>query len=831
MKNMNTRSRVLAWLLCGALMLPLAACKKDSGESNSGDASQTETAASSESVPSVETDAAGRPLYVAESEPYFSSTEVEFAMPQGEEYADIKVYATTFWKDCVLLRYNVSRELSEAEQEEMDQLNCNKQGDLLRYYELQYSTSEEGILICDMNGQLVEQIKFDLYESWVGTLTKDDQEFGVVLNEFNPMQQSTHTKVVFLNEKGERIHEMSSEVLDCCMEYLALDNGNFLTTSYSVNGVLLIDPKGKQIGCGLCDNELVNLIRIDGDIYLISKQSDYDFDGIDKSKYFLQKVDPETAKLGNATEIKNPTHSSWIESNGVIIKLMDGSGITQCDLLQGTEEVMVNFDYTDVSTPYNLADIKVSADQREVCYLTNVTSGTGETSTVKGHMTKLHREEKNPHAGKRVIYVATCEGDTKFEQLLTDYNASPNSKTRVRMYLPEGDTGLPYDKMRNDMADQILLSMKSGSGPDILLNCAAYSQFNTERVLVDLNTYLDGPQGIDRSLYFDNVFRAFEMNGKLYQMPLAVSVGGFVGNPATLGEMEDWTPEIFEQKIDALGPAIYPIMGYSNRLNFANLAVTDQTGILLELLYHDMNHYVDFDQNVAHFDSPDFIRLLDIAKKYGGRISADKERALMEEYDSWGYHSSNSLMMEDGVCALDTFGADALWSFAMYADLCSNHPLFLGWPTSAGKGISAEAMISVGISAFSECKEEAWDFILFMLQPSTLDRFASVDTRGVWVARSSAQKAFDAEIADYNRKVELFRNEPGRIESEAVCNQENAERFIQLIERVSGSVQTNPVIMDIVLEEAPAYFDGSKSAEQVSKTIQERVTILMEEMV
>ena len=100
-----------------------------------------------------------------------------------------------------------------------------------------------------------------------------------------------------------------------------------------------------------------------------------------------------------------------------------------------------------------------------------------------------------------------------------------------------------------------------------------------------------------------------------------------------------------------------------------------------------------------------------------------------------------------------------------------------------------------------------------------------------WVARSSAQKAFDAEIADYNRKVELFRNEPGRIEGEAVCNQENAERFIQLIERVSGSVQTNPVIMDIVLEEAPAYFDGSKSAEQVSKTIQERVTILMEEMV
>ena len=83
MKSMNTRSRVLAWLLCGALMLPLAACKKDSGESNSGDASQTETAASSESVPSVETDAAGRPFYVAESEPYFSSTEVEFATAPG----------------------------------------------------------------------------------------------------------------------------------------------------------------------------------------------------------------------------------------------------------------------------------------------------------------------------------------------------------------------------------------------------------------------------------------------------------------------------------------------------------------------------------------------------------------------------------------------------------------------------------------------------------------------------------------------------------------------------------------------------------------------------
>ena len=56
----------------------------------------------------------------------------------------------------------------------------------------------------------------------------------------------------------------------------------------------------------------------------------------------------------------------------------------------------------------------------------------------------------------------------------------------------------------------------------MLVNYSEFSQFDTESILVDLNPYLDGADGIDRRMYFDNVFRAFEVDGKLLQMPLSI---------------------------------------------------------------------------------------------------------------------------------------------------------------------------------------------------------------------------------------------------------------------------------------------------------------------
>ena len=51
-----------------------------------------------------------------------------------------------------------------------------------------------------------------------------------------------------------------------------------------------------------------------------------------------------------------------------------------------------------------------------------------------------------------------------------------------------------------------------------------------------------------------------------------------------------------------------------------------------------------------------------------------------------------------------------------------------------------------------------------------------------------------------------------------------------LIEQVTTPVLMNPTIMNIVWEEASAYFAGDKSTEEVSRSIQNRASTIMKEI-
>ena len=56
-----------------------------------------------------------------------------------------------------------------------------------------------------------------------------------------------------------------------------------------------------------------------------------------------------------------------------------------------------------------------------------------------------------------------------------------------------------------------------------------------------------------------------------------------------------------------------------------------------------------------------------------------------------------------------------------------------------------------------------------------------------------------------------------------------AKRFDAVIGKIRSSVNTNPKIMEIVLEEAEGFFKGQKSVDEVSKTLQNRITTYLAE--
>lgn len=69
----------------------------------------------------------------------------------------------------------------------------------------------------------------------------------------------------------------------------------------------------------------------------------------------------------------------------------------------------------------------------------------------------------------------------------------------------------------------------------------------------------------------------------------------------------------------------------------------------------------------------------------------------------------------------------------------------------------------------------------------------------------------------------------GRYNSTYVIDEAMGKKYLSFIERITTSVNRNPAIFSLVKEEAAAYFSGRQSAEDISRTIQDRVTTLLQE--
>ena len=126
------------------------------------------------------------------------------------------------------------------------------------------------------------------------------------------------------------------------------------------------------------------------------------------------------------------------------------------------------------------------------------------------YITHATKAEKNPYAGKKLLTAAGYDS-INLEEVIS-YNTSPDAKCRIAVHNYALDITSESDNMNKkaELIDKIYLDVISGNGPDILINFARFSQFNSEKVCVDLNTYFDASdeKALDRSKYFDNVIRA-----------------------------------------------------------------------------------------------------------------------------------------------------------------------------------------------------------------------------------------------------------------------------------------------------------------------------------
>ena len=792
------KRRLLALSICVSILLSSAACKKSK---------ESETGSDPVSVSEAWTNVSGR--VVSETDPFFDVTKMNLQIPIDPvktlqtldiDRDNVRFMGNTIAVSFCHIRYEIPQDVKTKLKE------YESQNDWDHYWAIQSEYEKNLNMVFDLNGKLlrstdVESSDENAYSDELVMCTAENEggeTFAIVRNAEGHFLEKICDDGAM--EKVRPIDQVSSEKM------IVLPDGKILCSNWDT--ISLLDENGKLTKSVFSDGCDVNLIYQNGKCY--GMFTTVDWDTLDAS-YYYQELDLNTMtfigeKINNLRNVPlNYLHGG--------LYYMNTYGVVKADLKDAHNDVEVfSWNSTDYDSAHILPTKLRIASDKEFYFLEFDESFSGasdENYIVNVSLIRATKADKNPHAGKTML-LAGCNVYSRID--ISDvirYNTSEGAKCRVVLHDYSSDVVMDADYMNKNaaMSDKVYLDMISGTGPDILVGFSRFSQFDTDQVMTDLNAFIDRTDGtgLNRSLLFDNVLRAQEVDGKLYHMPVSFRVDGIVGNADLVGQKTSWTYDEFYQVMDALPEGVDPFFQwqYSELLSF----MMERSG----------NKFIDYKSKQVHFDTKEFQDLLTFVKKYGIEKSIH-EMVMDQDYVSDEEKFENGLLAWYPV--QNMFGVR---EYAHYMKLIRTPEVFCGVPNSTGGSPSAKIEMSLGISAFTPYQEEAWDFIRFLLQTQE----ESGDMGLTPISRTALDKQNAGYLKMYEDNIQNGSSDMQGLWDE--INEEVIGEYVKLVESIHVIERTDPTVLLIILEEAPAFFTGQQNVETVSKNIQNRTATIVQE--
>ena len=545
--------------------------------------------------------------------------------------------------------------------------------------------------------------------------------------------------------------------------------------------------------------------------------------GFGKQKYYELDL-----KTGNSKE--SMTDYSWIEGDLYNATYVDGTGYVICneeglkkiDFRNKKKTEVFSFDACNINRSEAL-NMKLLAMTEDCIYLSAMTVTPlslifspvdyGQTLYI------LTKEKTNPNAGKTVLHATStsfydytvCEAISVFNETNPDYfikldnNYSPLQKVNSgEMSFYDDDYAEKYDKLSAELSYQLCIDLMNGDGPDIVLDSALITSLNDSRYLLDLK------KEIKTDGLFENIVRASEVNGKIYQFPLGVTLTGFVA--AKKDVAADQYGFTFEQYKDF-------VSGPCNGTDFISV-YADQTDYLRRCMVSMKDSY--YKNGKVDFDTPAFRALADYVKdNVPVKHTGESNGYIMKPVEK----SKRGVKYESGI----TFPLIVTY----YPDSISDMKI-LGLPSNDGRGPLLYDTASVGISATTNEKKACIEFVKLLLSDDIQESFGLyVDC--VPVRKTAYESTAGQAVEKYNSVYKQYKDMYPRdsliemgypfceVDKKAVADFETALSSCSVI---AGE---DTAISIIVCEEIPAYFTGQKSLDDVIKIINDRARTYVNE--
>ena len=515
----------------------------------------------------------------------------------------------------------------------------------------------------------------------------------------------------------------------------------------------------------------------DGRIYLLL--SDYE-----TRKEVLEELDPDTGQLISESRMEwdfISNGSSNLGTAGAFPARISDQGIDSIDTKAQSTSPILYSDGTSFGfrNEWDIQDFQVLED------------GTIEVLWTyrRRHIYTLDRMRMEKVEKTPVVLRGIFEYESWLSERVTLFNQKNKDYHVVLETCGYGNDVEDYARLTN-------IQIGAGKGPDILCGSELLQDYISgmmeKGALEELNPYMEA-SGIREEDYFPMVFSTWRQGEKIYSVTPQMDTYYEEMDVEVLGSAE--SPDI-----ETLADALLAREGngvYRQGLTSEELLNTFLQGS--ESLWG----MVDWKAGSCDFSTPLFGKLLEAARRYGydDRKSLEEitRRIKMEVY----FHfSSPAEQREEGTVYVGT----------LFDDGC--HVVSYPWYTMA-------------VNANSPNKEGAWEFIEFLLGEEMRYR---EEYHMPPVHRESFDKWLEWQL--------MWLTEPRFEDNGKGCipvyygentSAEKVNAYKKALEDArSLPIQTVP-ILKIIQEEAEDYFNGSKNAEEVSRVINNRVQLYLDE--
>lgn len=326
----------------------------------------------------------------------------------------------------------------------------------------------------------------------------------------------------------------------------------------------------------------------------------------------------------------------------------------------------------------------------------------------------------------------------------------------------------------------------AGTAPDVLeVSSVSMDMDLSSDYYVDLLPYIDSDSDLSRDDFVKSVFDSIIIDGRLTSIPASFWIYTVAGRSAEVGTMSGWTMSELNSALEAKG---------SDCVAFPGWLTAKEMMLWVSTL--SMGQFVDWTTMTCDFTNHGFIELLNFCKSMPERFDTN-------EYTT-DYNKNILLTIQ------------VIQNFQIMETVKKNYNgddiTFIGFPNSNGNNGSffsaPYADIQLAIPEQTKNKDGAWAFIREML---------------------SAEYQREVDFLPVLKTELMLRLDESINKQDAILTQEDADKFLELLNETEVLLYGDSSIQNIILEEAIAFFENAKTAEEVAELIQSRVSIYLAE--